>query len=260
VFATRSGTGPKVLLVHGLGSRSGTWATITGALAEQREVIAVDLPGHGRTPAPPGPATFATLVEAVAAFLDDEGLQEVDLVGSSIGGRVVLELARRGLGGTVVALDPGGFWKGPGATYLRLTLGGSIRVARTIRPHLRTLTGNPVTRSVLFVQLSARPWRLDPAVASLEMESYADTKVFGEVLRDIVRGPPQPGLRAGAPPRRIALVWGREDRVTLPRQAGRAVERFPGAELHWLDRCGHLPHLDQPAATARLILHATAER
>ena len=94
MFSLRRGEGRPLVLVHGLGSSSESWAPVLDALAASREVVAVDLPGHGRTPASEADLTFAGMVDAVDRFLDDEGLSGVDLVGSSIGGRVVLELAR----------------------------------------------------------------------------------------------------------------------------------------------------------------------
>jgi pimeloyl-ACP methyl ester carboxylesterase len=80
------------------------------ALAAHREVIAVDLPGCGQSPPLDGAVSIATLTDAVADFVHSEGLDGVDTVGSSMGARVVLELARRGVCGATVALDPGGFW------------------------------------------------------------------------------------------------------------------------------------------------------
>ena len=76
-------------------------------------MIAIDLPGAGATPPLPGEMSIRTLCAATTQFLRVEGLSGIDAVGSSMGGRVVLELARRGgvLGG-VVSLDPGGFWRG----------------------------------------------------------------------------------------------------------------------------------------------------
>jgi pimeloyl-ACP methyl ester carboxylesterase len=53
------------------------------------------------------------------------------------------------------------------------------------------------------------------------------------------------------------IGWGRRDRLCLPRQAGRAAARFPNAELHWFDRCGHFPAWDRPQATVDLILRST---
>jgi pimeloyl-ACP methyl ester carboxylesterase len=54
------------------------------------------------------------------------------------------------------------------------------------------------------------------------------------------------------------IGWGRGDKVTVPSQARRAIERFPGAGLYWFDRCGHFPHWDKPAETGELILRATS--
>ena len=254
----RRGHGPPLLLVHGLGSNARSWSPILAELAQEREVIAVDLPGHGRTPPLLEGNTIATHADALEGFLSDEGLQGIDLVGSSVGARLVLELARRGTGGAVVALDPGGFWDDRGARYLGVTLGASIRLLRALRPALGSLTGNPVTRTLLLPQLTPRPWAVDPDVARHELESFADTPVFEEVLRDLVHGSRQAGIPAGVRSEPITIVWGRHDRVTLSRQADRAAERFPDARIEWLDRCGHFPHWDRPDATVRLILETVA--
>jgi pimeloyl-ACP methyl ester carboxylesterase len=108
----RWGSGRPLLLVHGLGGSWRSWNTILLALAEKREVIAVDLPGHGGTPADADSGSFAGLARSLDAFIADHGLVGADIVGSSMGARLVLELARRGSVGAVVALDPGGFWRG----------------------------------------------------------------------------------------------------------------------------------------------------
>ncbi len=254
----REGHGPKLLLVHGLGSNADSWTPILGALAEHREVLAVDLPGHGRTPSLQGTTTVASLADALEAFIAEEGLEGVDLVGSSVGARLVLELARRGVGGAVVALDPGGFWNHAGARYLGVTLGASIRLIRALHPTLPAIIANPIGRSLLLFQLSARPWLVPADVALAEMRSFAATTVFEEVLEDLVRGPRQHGVASGTARQPMVIVWGRRDRVTLARQAERAVAAFPDVKLHWLDRCGHFPHWDRPDETVRVILDATA--
>lgn len=68
-------------------------------------MIAVDLPGFGATPPLAGEVSIATLADAVETFIDEQGLAGIDTVGSSMGAQMVLELARRGVGGTTVALD-----------------------------------------------------------------------------------------------------------------------------------------------------------
>ncbi|TXM97492.1 alpha/beta hydrolase, partial [Methylobacterium sp. WL64] len=52
---------------------------------------------------------------------------------------------------------------------------------------------------------------------------------------------------------------GRQDHLLLPRQATRARVAFPSARLHWFERCGHFPHWDQPAETARVILETVGK-
>ena len=106
----RRGSGSPLLLVHGLGAGWRSWEPIIDGLAASREVIAVDLPGCGETPSRDGEVSIATLADSVAGFIHDQGLDGVATAGQSMGGRIVLELARRGVGGDTVALDPGGFW------------------------------------------------------------------------------------------------------------------------------------------------------
>ncbi len=109
----RRGTGKPLLLIHGLGGSWRSWNPILDRLTAEREVIAVDLPGHGETQPLSGEVSIRTLADAVTDFLSANNLTGVDAVGSSMGARLVLELARRGgVLGAVVSFDPGGFWRG----------------------------------------------------------------------------------------------------------------------------------------------------
>lgn len=250
------GVGRKLLLIHGLGGSGQSWNTIMGPLSAERTVIAIDLPGHGATPADHDSGTFAGLVGSVERYIADEGLEGVDVVGSSMGARIVLELARRGRVGNVVALDPGGFWRGWERTFFKTTIGVSGRLVRAIRPMLPMLSKNPASRTALLAQLSARPWALDPTVVATELESLSATSTFDALVNDLASGPEQIGPAAD-PSRRIVIGWGRHDRLCLPRQAARAKAAFPSAELHWFKASGHFPMLDQPDETVAVILAAT---
>lgn len=108
----RHGSGQPLLLVHGLGGSRHSFDPITAALAAEREVIAPDLPGLGDTPPLRGEVSVATLADALEAFIVEHGLDGVDCAGSSLGARMVLELARREKVGATVALDPGGLTAG----------------------------------------------------------------------------------------------------------------------------------------------------
>ena len=255
----RRGAGKPLLLVHGIGGSWRSWQTILDDLATEREVIAVDLPGHGDTPALKGETTMATLADAVTEFLDENDLTGVDVVGSSMGARLVLELARRGgaVGG-VVSLDPGGFWQGWQIPVFYHSINLSIKLVRALQPVMPQLTQNVVARSLLFAQFSARPWRIPPKVALDEMRSFAASPVFDELLYNLAYGEEQKGAPKNSIVNPLIIGWGRRDRVCLPSQARLALEKFPDAQIHWFDRCGHFPQWDKSQETVRLILDGTA--
>jgi len=253
---TRTGRGKPLLLVHGLGATRGSWDTISPALSQVREVIAIDLPGHGQTPEEADSGTFDGLARSLDDWLRAENLTDIDMVGSSLGAGLVLEMARRGQAGAVVALDPGGFWQGWERTFFKATITPSIALVRALRPSLSAITGNAAGRTALMAQLSARPWALDPAFVARELKSLANTRTVNSLVKDLADGAMQKGPAETAAP--VVIGWGRKDRLCLPQQADRAIKAFPGATVHWFRRCGHFPMWDQPEETVRVILDATS--
>lgn len=253
LHTVRSGRGEPLVLVPALGGTPRSWDLVVPGLAAHREVVAVDLPGFGRTPPLEGRMSVERLADALVDHLRAEGLEGADLVGSSLGGRLVLELARRGVGRHVVALDPGGFWTPAQAAFLGTSLGASVALVRAVQPALPRLVGRPVGRTALLAQVSARPWALPGDLMVDELSGYTAPGMY-PVLHELVTGPTQRG--PATTPGRVVIGWGRQDRVTRPDQAARAVAQFPGAWLHWFDRCGHFPIWDRPAETVRLVLEA----
>ena len=253
----RMGTGRPLLLVHGLGANLRTWDPLLSTLRASRELILVDLPGHGKSTPLAGRQTIEAYSDALANFVQSQGLETADLVGSSVGGRLVLELARRGMGRHCVALDPGGFWFGWETRWFHWTLAASLRLVRLLRPFHPGLSRYAFTRTLLLAQLSARPWLLPPLLVEGELQSLAATSVSDAMLRELARGALQQG--SALTPGRVTIGWGRHDRLLLPRQAARAQAAFPLARMHWFERSGHFPHWDQPAETARVILETGGE-
>lgn len=255
----RRGSGKPLLLIHGLGGSIASWDTIADALAAERELVIVDLPGFGESPPLAGAPSIDALADALVAFLDEHDLKGIDVAGSSMGARLALELARRGEVGATVALDPGGFWTRKERRVFGLSVSTSVKLVRLLEPLLPRLTANPVARALLFAQFSARPWALPADVALRELKSFVASDAFDAALRELVCGPTQPGLAPGEAQGPIVIGWGRRDWVTLPRQAQRAVGRFPDAHLHWFEGSGHFPHWDSPDETVRTVLAATAD-
>ena len=250
------GSGRPLLLVHGLGGSWQSWATILDELSASRTVIAIDLPGHGATPAQHDSGTFDGLVGSVERYIADNGMTGIDLVGSSMGARIVLELARRGNVGNVVALDPGGFWRNWERTFFKTTINASVRLLRAIRPALPMLSRNPVSRTLLMAQLSARPWALDGQTVATELAGYTTTSTFDALVRDLANGPEQTGPAAPSTGR-VLIGWGLHDRLCLPQQARRAKAAFPAANFQCFKSSGHFPAWDMPEETTAAILTAT---
>ncbi|MDZ4690276.1 alpha/beta fold hydrolase [Terricaulis sp.] len=250
------GAGRKLLLVHGLGGSWRSWTPILDTLGAQRTVIAIDLPGHGASPTEADSGAFNGLVRSVEHHITAHNLSGIDIVGSSMGARIALELARRGGVGNVVALDPGGFWRGWERGFFRTTIGLSGRLLRAIRPALPLLSRNAASRTALLAQLSARPWALAPELVATELTGLSLTLTFDALVDDLATGPEQLGP-AAASTGRVVIGWGRKDRLCLPRQATRAIAAFPSAQLHWFKKSGHFPAWDMPAETVEMILSAT---
>jgi pimeloyl-ACP methyl ester carboxylesterase len=256
ITLNRRGTGKPLLMIHGLGGHWQSWDPILPSLGQSRELLMFDLPGHGKSKAESDSGTFNGLVGSVERLIEREGLHGIDMVGSSLGARIVLELARRGGTGAVVALDPGGFWEGWERNFFKSTIGLSVALLRAIRGILPAVSANAVTRTALLAQLSARPWALDPRTTASELDAYASTATFDELYEDLATGPVQKGP-AAADSGPVTIGWGRHDRLCLPRQAARAVAAFPSARLHWFEHSGHFPHWDEPDAVVQLIIEAT---
>ena len=258
IHAEQVGAGRKLLLIHGLGGSWRSWSPVLDDLAAQRAVIALDLPGHGASAARSDSGTFAGLADSVERYIVESGLEGVDVAGASLGGRLVLEMARRGIVGNVVALDPGGFWEGWERSYFRWTLTASLHLLRNLRGQLPLLSSSAVTRTLLLAQLSARAGNLPSKLVEEELTAFADTATVGPLIRDLANGAMQQGLAAPSVGR-ITIGWGRKDRLCPPRQANRARAAFPSAEIYWFGGSGHYPIWDCPRQASALILSSTGK-
>jgi pimeloyl-ACP methyl ester carboxylesterase len=253
----RHGSGRPLVLVHGLGATHDCWRHVLPLLRGHREVVTFDLPGFGDAPPLAGPVTVTALADHVEGMLRREDLLEADLVGSSMGGEVVLELLRRGHGGDVVALAPSGYWDALGRTWFLLVAWAATVLVTLLRPVAPAILATRWGRELLLRPLSPRPRHL-PAVVPDSSRRFGCTPSFVPGLvhlgsrRDPVRIPAE--QVAG---RRVTLAWGRHDGLCLPSQAERAHAAVPGSSLHWFDRSGHLPPWDEPHATAQLLLAVT---
>src|SRR5918997_3218979 len=179
----RGGSGEPLLLVHGVGHTWRAWRPMLPQLERRFEVLAVDLPGFGRSA--PFPQGFDSTPDALADAVEDElgraGFDTAHIAGNSLGGWIGLELARRGRARSVTAISPAGLQhgreRGWGAGVLR-----GMRWAAQTAPPPAPLFQNPLGRVLLGGPTCAQAWKYDPDQLAEESELFASCAGFEATL------------------------------------------------------------------------------
>jgi len=243
-----------MVLVHPLGSQWRIWEPVLPALEQRFDVVAVDMPGFGESP--PLPAgeipSVPALASAVAEEMDRLGLQTAHLVGNSIGGWTVLELAKLGRASTVTAISPAGMATDGERRYEATSLVISRVLARAMAPAAGVLTRSSLVRRLAW-QNFARPTQVSPQQAAVAIRAYARSPAFPAARRWLNSHAPENLDRIHCP---VTIAWGTKDRLIHPRQAQRWVDAIPGARLVELPGLGHAPMSDDPELVAATIVEA----
>ena len=244
---TRTGSGPPIVLLHGIGMDRAAWDPVVPLLARTHEVIAVDLPGFGAS----APLDRRPSVEALAEAVEALALDRPLVAGNSLGGGIALELGRRGWAGSVCALSPIGFAAGRERTYARMTLNAIHAMARAIDAFAETAYGGPVRRTMLASLIFARPARIPAQVGAHMNHATARCPGWSATL------PAVTDWRPAMPACPTTIAWAQRDRLLIAgRQAPRARRWLPEARHVTLHGCGHVPMWDDPEQVARAILDA----
>jgi pimeloyl-ACP methyl ester carboxylesterase len=253
---SRSGTGPPLVLLHGIGSARSAWDPVADRLAERFEMLAIDLPGFGESPplppdVEPSPSVIAA---AVAAFLDSHGVVAPHVVGNSLGGWIALELAAiRGIQ-SLTLLSPAGLWRGRTPLYNRISLRTTRWVAKRCTALALRLVRYRAGRILILGQTHGRPARISRAYADMAVRAMAGGPGFDATMKAT-----EPRCyRAGAPiDAPITVAFGSRDRLLLPHQSRHLGQLPPGVHVETLAGCGHVPMADRPDAVAAVIIAAT---
>lgn len=261
ISAITAGGGPEhVVCIHGLGASKTSFFPTIAALAPERTVHALDLPGFGASDKPAiAPYDATWFAGAVREYLDGVGIERAHLVGNSMGGRIALELALeapervRSLGLLAPAL-----------AFLRRR--GFVPLVKLLRPELALLPHKLTEARVRkqFLSMLADPDRLDPIVADLACQEFLGTYrsraariAFYSAARNIYLDPPH-GDRglwtrlAGLTPPAI-FVWGTHDRLVPAGFSRHVRDALPSARQVVMNDCGHVPQIEHAAETNRLL-------
>ncbi|NNF52217.1 MAG: alpha/beta fold hydrolase [Gammaproteobacteria bacterium] len=246
------GTGPTVVLVHGFGGDSDNWLLIARALGKSFRVIAVDLPGFGRSPAPvDGNFNVRRQAHRLGDFIQALTPETVHLAGSSMGGQIVAVLAaeRPELARSVALLDPLGI-EGeagvtPSITMQRLTAGQNMLLP----------ADNAAFAEMIKLMFYREPWMPGVMMRYYRqgwLESLPQlTKVFADITDEYV--PLAPLLPAIDAP--VLVIWGADDNI-LPASGAEVLGAgLRRNEIVIIPQCGHLPMIEKPRTTAEHYLH-----
>jgi pimeloyl-ACP methyl ester carboxylesterase len=247
VHVAEAGSGPALLLIHGLTASHAVWEPTIAEFSGTWRVIAPDLPGHGESDKPDAPYTIDFFAGVVRSLMRELDVHEAVVAGSSLGGQVALELAAwyptftRAL---VLAAPAVGYSAAmrPVGQALQMISAPKLLRARLTQVfqqsfHDRSRIGHVTRRRILEERLAADDF---PAFA----------RAVARSLGGVLTAEPQPLDRVTQP---VLLLWGREDRLVPLRRSERLLRRLPQARLHVLERCGHLPMLEQPTVFHRAM-------
>jgi pimeloyl-ACP methyl ester carboxylesterase len=253
----RHGSGPPLVLLHGVGHRRQAWNAVLDLLTPHRTVVAVDLPGHGESPPLrlDGRPPAETIAEQVIGLFDELGLDRPHVAGNSLGGALALLAAVPSRATTVTALSPAGFWaSGRQISYARTVFRSMQFTGAAIRPLLPTLARTTAGRALLHAAIVARPSKLTPEQAEGDALAFLRAHAaVGALLTD----PPSfaAAIPADVP---VTIAWGTKDRLLPPSQARVARRHLPQARFVPLPGCGHVPMTDDPGLVARVLLDGSA--
>jgi pimeloyl-ACP methyl ester carboxylesterase len=260
VFYRSAGSGPVVVLVHGITSTSATWAGLIPYLGERFTVIAPDLLGHGESAKPRGDYSLGAYASGIRDLLIALGHERATFVGHSLGGGVAMQLA----------------YQFPEHCE-RLALVSSGGLGREINPLLRAASV-PGSELLLPLLVNERILETGRVLARLlgrvglrvhtDLEevlrghaSLADGEArsaFLHTLRTIVD--PR-GQRVDASDRLylaealpFVIVWGERDPIVPVEHALAAHRLVPSSRLEVFPDAGHFPHLDDPLRFVRLLI------
>ena len=254
------GTGPVLVLIHGISSSAATWDDVLPWLAERHTVIAPDLLGHGRSAKPRGDYSLGAYANGLRDLLEVVGHERVTLVGHSLGGGIAMQFAYQfpERCERLVLVSSGGLGREVHTMLRAAALPGAEWVLPVICTQGLLDAVDGVARFVGRAGLRAAPdleeiWR---GYASL---GDADCRqAFVHTLRTII----DPGGQRVSATDRLYLaaelptmiVWGERDRVIPVTHARAAHAAIPGSRLELFPNAGHFPHRSDPRRFVEVLL------
>ena len=254
-----AGTGPAILLIHGMTSSSETWEPVIGPLSECGTVIAPDLLGHGDSAKPRGDYSLGAHASGVRDLLVTLGHERATIVGHSLGGGVAMQFAYQfpERCERLVLVSSGGLGSEVSRLLRALSLpGAEYLLALACTPRLRD-GSIAFTRALTRVGLRPAPALAEVLRSYSSLTDAASRQAFMNTLRAVID---LGGQRVGAHDRLylvgdipVMIVWGAKDPVIPVSHATAAHDAIPGSRLVIFEPGGHFPHRESPERFAESL-------
>jgi pimeloyl-ACP methyl ester carboxylesterase len=260
VFYRSAGSGPVLVLVHGITSTSATWANVIPYLAERFTVIAPDLLGHGDSAKPRGDYSLGAYASGIRDLLIALGHERATFVGHSLGGGVAMQLAYQFPEHCerLVLVSSGGLGRDISPLLRAASLPGSELVLPLLANAHVLGAGQLVGRLLRRIGLRVHTDVEEVLRGHASLSDGEARAAFLHTLRTIV----DPwGQRVDASDRLylaraipFLIVWGERDPI-IPVDHARAAHRLvPGSRLELFPNVGHFPHLEDPLRFVRVLV------
>ena len=257
IFEVGKENAPVLLLIHGLGDEADSWRHAIFPLADGHRVIAIDLPGFGRSDNQTEPYTTGFYTSSILSLMDALSIASAVLVGSSMGGmishRIALEHPKRVDGlvlvdGSLVLKEQSGVGD---VLLFAVPLLGEWRYNRlrrnpdeayqTLRGYYADLDNLPeADRAFLYQRVNERVW------SDSQRDAYLST-IRQMVRSTILRPKKDIDKRIKADQIPLLIIWGEQDFI-MPIANGQALARMrPTAKFICIPGAGHLPHQEKPS-------------
>ena len=256
-----SGAEDPVVLVHGLGGQWQNWLENIPRLAQERRVVALDLPGHGLTPKPESEdITISGYGRCVDAFCEKLGLPEVDLVGNSMGGFVAAEVAIQfpQRVSRLVLVSAAGITSADTLQAPILTFGRvATALATNSAARHRRLASRPITRHLALALVARHPRLLKADLAYEGFFKGAGKGGFDDALRACL----EYDFRDRLPDVKVPtlIVWGEKDSIIPVRDADEFERLIDDSRKVVMKDTGHIPMAERPQAFNDVLVEFLAE-
>ena len=250
------GSGPPLLLIHGLLGYSFSWRFNLPALAERFTVFAPDLLGTGFSQRVPGlDCSMSAIAARMLRFLQGQGIESFNLLGTSHGGAVAMMLAAESKSAVrrFILVDSAHPWSHPRPVLMKvLSHPAGAALFRLVAPYLKRTHGHYLRR------MYGDPRRIPPGTLEGYMAPLASRGAYDYAL-SIVRGWQENMRKLEAALPRISdlptlLLWGSQDRVIPLRTVSPLQRQFRNVRLLVLEGAGHLPYEEMPQHFNRAVL------